>query len=222
MDNRELCLHHAPNGRRRIKSREAKEAIMTTIINRIYAAEEQAVAAVNAVKHKFSAHEVNLVTPTSGHDGDIEAAAVKGGVRTDHAAVYADHIRQGGALVTVHAPWGFAKQTIKALDAHGPIDSGLDYTEHHAVPGWHSAAPFSALLGLPAVSKFRSSLVLGKKSAPFSDSLKLPTLLNSKSSTNLSDNPAPFSSIFRFPTINRSQPYSTLVENDKSHTSLLM
>jgi hypothetical protein len=195
---------------------------MTTIITRLYAAEEQAVGAVNALKRRFRGDEINLVTPTSSQDADIEALAVKGGVRASDAPAYAEKIQQGHSLVTVHAPWGFAKEAIGILDSHGPVDSGVAESEYHTVPTSHEASPFSDAMGWPVLIPFKSTVVLDKNDpAPFSKYFKWPTLFPSKSSAKLVDDPAPFSKILNLPTLSSAKPFSSLVPNDKSHVKLV-
>jgi hypothetical protein len=194
---------------------------MTTIISRLYAAEEHAVAAVDALKLKFRDEHINLVTPTSSQDANIEDLAVKGGVSSSDAAVYADKVREGHSLVTVHAPWGFAKHAIKTLDTHGPVASGVRNPDYHYVPGWNEAAPFSAFFGQSVLAKSKSSFKLLDDPTPLSSIFKLATLLNSKSGLALWDKATPFSSLLGLPTISHAKPFSALADNDKSGATLL-
>jgi hypothetical protein len=191
---------------------------MTTIITRLYAAEEHASNAASALKRKFGADQVNLVTPTNSEGADVEALAVKGGVRPAHAAVYADKVQQGHSLVTVHAPWGFAQHVIDALESHGPVDAGVAETEYHQVP--YEATPFSNALGWSVLTKFKSNVVLSNDPAPFSAFLKWPTLFPSKSSAKLVNGAAPFSKALNLPVLSDQKPFSTLVKDDKSHVTL--
>jgi hypothetical protein len=193
---------------------------MTTIITRLYAAEDHAKSAFEALKDKLNETEINLVTSKSGKPADIEDLIVKGGVRRFEAAALAKKVLQGGSLVTVRAPWGFAKDTIKVLDSHGPVDSGVDFLERHVLPGWHQAAVLSPLLGLPLLEKFKSNIVLRNDPAPYSTFAKIPTLTTWKSTTRLLNNPAPFSSLLSLPTISHLKPFSALVKNDKSSVNL--
>lgn len=194
---------------------------MTTIITRLYAAEGKAVGAVEALKQKFAEGQISLVTSKGGQKADVEASIAKTGVPRAAAVVYAEGVRKGGALVTVRAPWGFAKEVIKHLDRHGPIDAGVPEAEYSIASGWHEAAPFSNWLGWPVLEKFRSSVRLVNDPAPLSSALRVETLLKSKSFTRLFKNPAPFSSILGVPAIDKSKPFSQLVRNDKSHVTLV-
>jgi hypothetical protein len=193
---------------------------MTTIITRLYAAEEHAVSALEALKHKFNETEINLVTPKSGKAADIEDLIVKGGARRFEAVALAEKVRQGGSLVTVRAPWGFAQDAISALEKHGPVDAGLDVGERHIRPGWHVAALISPLLGLPLLEKFKSSVFLVKDPAPYSTFARVPTLLQLKTTTALLNNPTPFSSLQGLATISRAKPFSGLVKSDRSYANL--
>jgi hypothetical protein len=194
---------------------------MTTIITRLYAAEGKAVGAVEALKNRFSADEISVVTPKGGQKADIEALVAKTGVPRAAAAVYAEGVRKGGALVTVHAPWGFAKEVIKHLDSHGPIESGVATSEYSVLPGYHEASPFSEWLGWPVLEEFRSSVGLVDDPAPFSGAFRVETLLKSKSRTRLFNKAAPLSAILGLPTVSETKPFSTLVRNDKSHVTLV-
>jgi hypothetical protein len=194
---------------------------MTTIITRLYAAEERAVAAADALKQRFQADRINLVTPKSAQGADVAALAVKSGVTKADAAVFAEKVRQGHSFVTVSAPWSFAKGAIAILEKHGPVDAGLKSTDFHYVDGRHNAAPFSALLGQSVLAKSKSSIKLSDGPAVFSDIFKLPTLSNSKSSTALKNESTPFSSLLGLSTISRSKPFSSLVKDDRSGVTLV-
>jgi hypothetical protein len=212
--------HLAPDVRWNAEKQRKK--VMTTIITRLYAAEEQAVGAVSALKRKFGEGEINLVTPTGSHEADIEGLAVQGGVRRSDASVYAEKVRQGHSLVTVRAPWGFANEAIALLDAHGPVEAGVEQSEYHVVPVSHEASPFSDWLGWAVLTKFKSPIVLKTDDpAPFSAYLKQPTLSKSQSSTKLLNDAAPFSERLGQPTLKDEKPFSKLAENDKSQVTLI-
>ncbi len=164
---------------------------MTTIIARLYAAGEKAAAAVDALKRRgYASDEVYLVTPTSGA---IEALVVKGGVRESDAAAYAEKIRRGNSLVTVHAPFGSALKTTKLLESFGPVDAGSEY---HYTPTYYDPTPLSDFLGLPVLAE-------------------------SKSPTELLDNPTPCSSLFGLPVLSKSKPFSSLTSDDRPWSKLV-
>ena len=197
---------------------------MTTIITRLYASEDKALAAVSALKRRFGEDEINLVTPSSGKDAAaLETAIAKGGVKPSAAAGYAEKVGQGNSLVTVQAGWGFANEAIATLDRAGPIggDEGGDVTSDVVLTGWNEAAPFSAYLGWPLLSEFKSGLVLKDDPAPFSRWAKWPVLDDRKPSAELLNNPTPFSDRLGQPTISQEPPFSTLAKSDKSTTKLI-
>ena len=181
---------------------------MTTIITRLYAAEAHALAAIEALKHKFGDDAITLVTPKSGKGADIKAQFVKGGVKSSHAEAYAAKVAQGNAAVTVRAAWGLANEAKKRLEAHKPIEAVETYIGHE---GWNAPAPFSALLGMPTIEDFKSDVTLAHDPAPISDLLKLPTLSNMKPMATLLDQAAPYSDLAKVPTISRAAPFSKLM-----------
>ena len=184
---------------------------MPTIVTRLFAAEEQALAALATLKHKFADHEINLVTPASAENADLEALIVKGGVKQVHAPAYAEAVRQGGVVVTVRAAWGLANELIGRLDAHNPLAPVVDETEHSVrTPGWNNPTPFSDFLGLPVLEEFKSDIVLVDHPAPLSDLLKIPVLLHTKPMATLLDigpfstlmnNPTPLSDMLKLPVL---------------------
>lgn len=195
---------------------------MTTIITRLYAAEDKAFAAVSALKRRFGENEINIVTPTSGNAAEIEAKIAKGGVKPSAAAAYAEKVAQGHSLVTVRAVWGFAKEAIATLDRAGPIDGGNGRGEtSKQATGWNEASPFSAWLRLPVLTKFKSYFVLKNDPAAFSTWAKWPVLTDKKPSATLLNDPTPFSNKLGQPTLSRTPPFSSLAKNDKSQRKLI-
>ncbi|WP_294539880.1 hypothetical protein [uncultured Rhodoblastus sp.] len=192
---------------------------MTTIITRLYAAEEHAVAAANALKERFRSEHINLVTRSSGQDP--AAQVIKGGVHPSHAAIYADKIRQGHALVSVSAPWGFGKSALHALNSHGPVDSGIKNPDfHYTTASTRDPSPFSDLIKQTVLAKSKSSIKLPENKS-LTSSFGFPTLSNSKSRTPLQDNAAPLSALAGLPTISRAKPFSSLVADDRSGVTLV-
>jgi hypothetical protein len=177
-------------------------------MTRLYAAEEQALAAAEALKPKFGAHEINLVTAASGDDA--KDLIVKGGVSEEHAAAYAEKLKEGGAVLTVKAALFFAKDALKHLEANGPVETDIQSDRTVPAPGWHNPAPFSSMLGLATLEKFKSDLVLPHDPAPVSDLLKLPVLLNLPPMAKLINCPAPLSHALKLPTVIQMGPFSKL------------
>jgi len=184
---------------------------MPTIITRLFAAEDQALAALASIKHKFAEDEVNLVTPASAENPDLEALIVKGGVKPEHAAAYAEAVRGGSVVVTVKAAWGMAKDVIGSLEAQAPLAAVVEETERSvAAPGWDNPTPLSSLLGLPVLEECKSKTVLVDQAAPLSNLLKLPVTFESKPwasllhigpFSGLINNPAPLSSALKLPVL---------------------
>jgi hypothetical protein len=181
---------------------------MPTIITRLYAAEEQALAAVESLKPKFGANEINLVTAASGDDA--KELIAKGGVLEPHASAYAEKLKEGGAVVTVKAALFFARDALKHLEANDPVDAGIDADRTVPPPGWHNPAPFSSMLGIATIEKFKSDIVLQHDPAPFSDLLKLPVLSNLPPMAKLVNCPAPLSHALKLPTVIQMGPFSKL------------
>ena len=211
---------------------------MTQIISRIYGSRERAAEAVKALKdYGFSGLDVHavLARPASQDSAaaapeidDLVTSIQKSGVYRSKAEIYADSVRRGGSLVTVHAPFGSAAVATQILDRFDPIDSGVSEEEANSVAVWVDAAPLSSALQIP---------ILLDDPAAFSSAIGLPTLLDSEPNKTkllsspaplsslvglsvlqdkaaplssavglplLSDDPAPFSSLFKIPLLTRS------------------
>ena len=170
---------------------------MTTIVSRLYATQEQAAQAADLLTStRFSAADVNLVTPPAEPDpapGALEDLILKGGVRPADAAAFATAVREGKSLVTGRAAWSLATPAIDILENFEPIESGVGDYEHHVAETWHSASPFSDFLGWP-------------------------TLIDSKSSSDLLDGDS--SSSLGLPTVTRARPFSALSKSDKAFSAL--
>jgi hypothetical protein len=198
---------------------------MTTIINRLYAAKEQVAGALDALERVgLGPNDVSVVSATGGQGAktaDLAELIEKGGTPPSDVAAYAEKLRHGGSLVTVRAPWGYAVTVMNILERFEPVDTGIHRSEYHFSPGWHEAAPLSALLGLPVLSRSKSSTALMNNPAPLSSLFGLPTLSNSKSSTRLLNNPTPLSSLLGLPVLSHAKPVSSLSKSDKPFSSLI-
>jgi hypothetical protein len=158
---------------------------MSQTINRMYDSPERANLAAEALRtNRFDRFdEVHVVGRHSedaagAADGEasvdaIVAALMKAYVLKAHAKVFAEGIRRGGTLVTVHAHFGTAAAAMGILDRHGPIDSGLPDATYPMMP-WDEAAPCSSLLHAP---------VLLPDSATFSRFWNVPALLKKGATT---------------------------------------
>ena len=145
---------------------------MSQTISRMYASHDQALRAAHDLRtnrlDRFDS--VHVVSRDDAPDADadaITASIMKGYVLKAHAKVYAKRIQQGGALVTVHAPFGTAVAAMQILDKYGPIDGGVAEPEDR-LPAWDDATPVSCALSLP---------VLLDNDSSFSKFWSLPLLL---------------------------------------------
>ena len=128
---------------------------MSQNINRMYASRDQAVKAAHDLRNsRFDRFEmVHVVSHDDAPAADLDAitaAVMKGYVLKAHAKVYAEGIKRGGSLVSVHAPFGAAVAAMQILDQHGPIDNGVAEPQDR-LPAWDDAAPVSSALMLPVL-----------------------------------------------------------------------
>jgi hypothetical protein len=188
---------------------------MSQTITRLYGSHQHAVDAVNELrKYGFGDEDIHVVGgngATTMSLAEVAAAIMKGYVLKSEAMVYAEGVRRGGTLVTVHAPIGTAGRVIRILDSFAPTESGVAEPPGDFVT-WDEAAPLSSALhfrtllddsatfsrfwNVPVLTKGRASLsaALGmpelKEAGPMQSSFGLPLL---------SDNPAPLSSLLHLP-----------------------
>ena len=125
---------------------------------------------------------------------------VKKGIQKNHAESYADAIRQGGTLVIVDGPLGFAKRATEVLAKASPGEAGATETQYEG-DLWDDGTPASSALSIPVLidsnttfsSWFGLSLLSRKQTA--NSSFGLP-LLSRKQSPN---------STFGFPLLSKNQ-----------------
>lgn len=165
---------------------------MTQTITRMYRNHDQAARALAEIKDYGYTH-AHLVSTSGGdptHEG-VVARLMEAYVWKNHAEVYAKGIRDGGALVVVHAPFGAANDAEVILDKHDPIDSGLPEKTRRSI-AWDEKTPMSSILQMP---------VLAKNKLPMSKIWNVPAILSKAPTVSgclgmktLSPNPAPLSS----------------------------
>jgi hypothetical protein len=196
---------------------------MTQTISRMYASLADAKKAAAELKDNLYqdvyvvGREADPAAPPASHDS-IVSELMKGHVLKAAAQIYAKGISRGGALVTVHAPFGTAKQAMEIMDSHNPIDSGVaDPTEPPY--SWDDATPISSLFQMPLLTKtqlpfesFWNVSSLTSKASPFSSMLGMPLLTSgpglmsgSMGMPLLSKSATPFSSMLRMPTLTKKQ-----------------
>jgi len=165
---------------------------MSQTINRMYGSLERAQQAAHELRtNRFDRFdEVHVVSDrdASGADASVDhivAQLLKALVLKAHAEVFAEGIRRGGSLVTVHAPFGAAVAAIAILDGHGPIPSGVADPTDPPTP-WDDAAPLSSALNLRVLlddndtfSRFWNLPVLVAGGTTTSSALGLPEISRS-------------------------------------------
>lgn len=185
---------------------------MSQTIVRVYDSEAKAQQAVDALVLKgFGTDLINLVAPSEPAQSleDIAAAIRAGYVLKGYAKAYAACVARGLTLVSVRAPFGTGVVVTRALDAAGPVPSGVP-EEHEAGPTWDEAAPLSSALNMP---------VLAKSGTTFSGFWQLPmvTREGERSRTLFSvnfkrgGNAAPFSSLLGLPLLSKKWTFSSLL-----------
>lgn len=174
---------------------------MTTIITRYYATTEAAGAATT----QLADEEMRMEFVDRFEGGATEDAIILAGVYPSAAKAFAARLAEGGSLVVVRAPFGQSYFVKDILDAHGPIDSGVNfdelYVESQPSNPQHYNAYLPVLLDPDTMIMSGSMMPAVAKSWMFSSMLGLP-LLSSKPSGRaklLSDNPTPLSSALGLP-----------------------
>lgn len=155
---------------------------MSQTINRMYDSIDRANNAAWAlrVEHYDDVH----VFGGSAHAGlsadELTTQMAKARVLKSEARVYAARVKQGHALVCVHAPFGMADAAMTVLQRFSPIDSGVPDAPLDRLL-WDEAAPISSafrwrvLLDDSATfSRFWNVAPLLKRGATTSSSLGLP------------------------------------------------
>lgn len=194
---------------------------MSQTISRMYASHDQALKVAHDLRtHRLDRFEsVHVVSrdddPNAGADA-IAASIMKGYVLKSHAKVYAEGIRRGGALVTVHAPFGTAVAAMQILDQHGPIDAGVAEPEDR-LPAWDDATPVSSALRIPVLlpdnatfARFWNIPALAKRPRTSSEALGIRELSQSSGAFTgtfgmalLSNKATPLSSMFGLPVLKK-------------------
>ena len=195
---------------------------MTQTITRMYGSHEHAADAVKELKsahfpsgsvHLVSAADVKDTAPGKGGEDPITAAVMKAYVLKAHAKVYAEGIRKGGTLVTVHAPFGSADEAMEILDRHGPIDSGVPEPPRSYLV-WEDAAPVSSVFMLPVLSKNRTpfSSFWNVPTRKHGHTIKVKQIAHGNLSSSLGlphltrNNPAPLSNLVGAPLLAKQSP----------------
>jgi hypothetical protein len=163
---------------------------MWSLVVRIYQTKERARDAATKLKEAgFSDEAILELTPGSAQS--VASAILAGHMMGHRAGFYADRVKNGRSLVAVNPPFGQGQLATEILDGCGPVDQDLPVPEDTAEVRWGSAAaPLSAALGLPVLSR--------NQPAPLSDALGMPTRSRSEyylTSGLASQDPAPLSRV---------------------------
>ncbi len=171
---------------------------MSQTINRMYDSHERASQAADELRNgrvdRFT--DVHVVSRSSGGAAGedvaessadaIVASLMKGFVLKSHAKVFAEGIKRGGALVTVHAPFGTARAAIDILERHGPIESNVAEPRDDPM-AWDDATPMSCALHMPVLlsdsatfSRFWNVAPISKRGGTTSSALGIPAVVDTR------------------------------------------
>jgi hypothetical protein len=187
-------------------------------IAKMFSTTAEASAAASKLEHGgFPARTIHVVDASRGAVSVPALTAM--GIATSHAKNYAEAIASGASLVLVETPLGTAAYATEILggdaaseDVHyqgiekgepAPLSKALNVP----VLGG-SAAPLSALFGLPVLSTAqKGKAALSHDAAPLSSKLGLPTSVKKGRlmEVTLSKNPAPLSSLLGLPVLSAAQ-----------------
>jgi hypothetical protein len=174
---------------------------MTTIITRYYATAEAAAAATT----QLAEEEMRMEFFDRFEGGATEDAIIRAGLYPSAAKAFAARLAKGGSLVVVRAPFGQTYFVKDILDAHGPIDSGVDcsevYVESQPSNPQHHNKYLPVLLDSDTLIFSGSMMPAVARNWSFSKMLGMPLLSNKPAGRAklLSDNPTPFSSALGLP-----------------------
>ncbi|MHB2165568.1 hypothetical protein [Alsobacter sp. R-9] len=181
---------------------------MTTIITRYYGALEQADAAMAQLEEEGLARvHMDRFVAVEG----VADAIVTAGVNPSSAGAFAERLAQGGALVVVRAPFGQALWASDILDAHGPIDAGVEnvnlYVESTPSHPQRYNNYLPVLLDSDALILSGPSFPAIAKSWSFSGMLGLPMLSKSQApkAKLISGSTTPFSSALGLPLLTKER-----------------
>jgi hypothetical protein len=151
---------------------------MTTIITRVYAAENKARAAVTALKAELSDDRITL-----DKDGSKFVVTVRAQFGQAVPAI---------ELLDAQGPIGGSEKTeVVKGRAHGPFSSFFDFPELMNLKSTtvllNEAAPFSKFWNQPLLVDLKSKTELLNQAAPLSTALSIPTISDSKPFSKLLD-----------------------------------
>lgn len=125
-------------------------------IVRMYSSSQGAAAAVAALRDwGFTDDMISVVAPGAHASEDALISALTAAfIERSRARHYAQAVRQGQTAVVVRAPFGKGEAAQYYLNSAGPV-SKVDAFREPMGAMWDEAAPFSSMLHLPVLAKFR-------------------------------------------------------------------
>lgn len=144
---------------------------MSTV--RIFETAEQAEAAADKLRNGgFRRDTIAVVNPAMGGEAAAVDAAVRDGVMPEvyrRACIQA--LQRGRSLVAIDAPFGHEQDAVAIMTRAGAVDSEMlpEYSRR-------DPAPFSDILGMPVLSRSRTTTQLSERQYTFPSWLGLPLL----------------------------------------------
>jgi len=158
---------------------------------RLFESEREAQAgAARLIEEGFPRDSVSVISASPGSESVVVAEAKRSGrLPGSHAEACTAALKRGRAIVTVAAPFAHELQAIELLEASGAVE-----TETLPVVSPRDPSPFSDFLGLPVLSRSRTTTQLARK--PYTFPLWLGLGLTSRKA-------APLSGMFGLKTLSR-------------------
>lgn len=151
-------------------------------------------------------------------DDDAMRSMMTAYVPKANAKIYAEAIRKGAALVTVHSAFGTTKQALDIIGRFNPVASSAD-VQPEPMREWDERTPASSALQFPPLTKTTRPFEavwnvksLTKTPRLYGTCLGLKSLSANKTmmTGKLSSNPTPLSSKLGLPCLSKRQAPVTL------------
>jgi hypothetical protein len=152
---------------------------VTQTIARIYESSQHAAQAAKDLLSMGVPETAIHLLPNPGGSKTEAVAAMTDALLARHvlranAVSYANEVVQGGAILSVYAPFGTAKRVLRVMDSHNPTGpAGFDLVSS-GLPAWNERLPFS--------SAFFNWPVLYQNPTPFASFWHVPTLIDNATS----------------------------------------
>ena len=139
---------------------------------RIFESAQQAEAAVSKLRAGgFRRDTIRVIEPGMGNEAAVERAIDDGVVAEVYRRSCVQALQRGRSLVAIDAPFGHEQDALDILAAAGAVDT-------EALPAYsrRDPAPFSDLLGIPVLSRSKTTTQLAQKPYTFGSWLGLGLL----------------------------------------------